>query len=158
VNLFRELHDLCIEKQIYLATAESCTAGLLASSIVSISGASLFFKGGVIAYHNDIKIKILGVSKSNIDKKTEVCSEVVEQMAEGVRERLAVDFSLATSGYAGPGGGTELNPTGTIFIAVSSNERTISKRFLFTGDRQSVINKGTVKAVELLLQELKKSY
>ncbi len=158
MKIFRELHDLCVEQQIYIATAESCTAGLLASSIVSISGASLFFKGAIIAYNNDIKINILGVSQSIIDKKTEVSSEVVEQMAEGVRGRFSVDFALATSGYAGPKGGTALNPVGTLFIALASKERTISKRFVFSGDRQSVVNQGSIKAVELLVHELKKPY
>jgi len=155
MTLFQQLHDLCIKKNMSVATAESCTAGLLASSIASVPGASLFFKGAIVSYQNDIKINLLGVLKSIINEKSEVCSEVVEQMAEGVRTRLSVDFSLATSGYAGPTGGTELNPVGTIFIAIASKEKTISKRFVFSGDRESVVNQGVLKAVELLLKELK---
>ena len=145
MNLFQQLHDLCAEKNMSIATAESCTAGLLASKITSISGASSFFKGGIISYQNDVKINILGVSKSLIKEKSEVCSEVVEQMAEGVRNKFSADFSIATSGYAGPTGGSEFNPVGTIFLAISSKEKTISKRFVFSGDRESVVSQAVVK-------------
>ena len=155
MNLFQQLHDLCVEKDISIATAESCTAGFLASKITSISGASSFFKGGIIAYQNDIKTDYLGVLESIIREKTEVCSEVVEQMSEGVRNKFLADFSIATSGYAGPTGGTELNPVGTVFIAISSKERTISKRFLFTGDRESVVGQAVIKGVKFFVEELK---
>ncbi|MEC9208847.1 MAG: CinA family protein [Bacteroidota bacterium] len=155
MNLFQQLHDLCVEKDISIATAESCTSGFLASKITSIAGSSYFFKGGIIAYQNDIKIDCLGVLESIIREKTVVCSEVVEQMSEGVRHKFSSDFSIATSGYAGPTGGTELNPVGTVFIAISSEENTISERFVFTGDRESVISQSVIKGVKLLMEELK---
>ena len=155
MHLFAKLHDLCIEKHISIATAESCTAGLLVSKLSAFSGASSFLKGGIIAYQNDIKIDLLKVSKSLIKEKTAVCSDVVEQMAEAVRYRFLADFSIATSGYAGPTGGTESNPVGTVFIAVSSKERTISKRFVFAGDREDIVRQSVVKGVEFLIQELK---
>ena len=155
MNLFQQLHDLCIEKNISIATAESCTAGLLASRITSISGASSFLKGGIVAYQNDVKINLLKVSQSIIKEETEVCLGVVEQMAEGARHQFLADFSIATSGYAGPTGGTELNPIGTVFIAISSKEKTISKRFVFEGDRESVVSQSVIKAVEFLIQALK---
>jgi nicotinamide-nucleotide amidase len=138
-----------------IATVESCTSGLLASKITSISGASSFFKGGIISYQNDIKINLLGVSESLIKAKSEVCSEVVEQMAEGVRNKFSADFSIATSGYAGPTGGSEFNPVGTIFLAISSKEKTISKRFVFAGDRESVVSQAVISGVKFLLRELK---
>lgn len=156
MNLFQQLHDLCVEKNMSITTAESCTAGFLSAQITSISGASSFFKGGIISYQNNVKIKILGVSKSLIKEKSEVCSEVVEQMAEGVRNKFLSDFSIATSGYAGPTGGSELNPVGTVFLAFSSKEKTISKRFVFSGDRESIVNQTVIKGVELLIEELKK--
>ena len=92
MNPFQQLHDLCVEKKVSIATAESCTAGFLAAKITSIAGASSFFKGGIIAYQNDIKINHLGVSKSLIKEKTEVCAEVVQQMAQGVRNKFSADF------------------------------------------------------------------
>ena len=155
MNPFQQLHDLCVEKKVSIATAESCTAGLLAAKITSIAGASSFFKGGIIAYQNDIKIDHLGVSKSLIKEKTEVCAEVVQQMAQGVRNKFSADFSVATSGYAGPTGGSELNPIGTVFIAISSKEKTISKRFVFVGDRESIVSQSVISGAEFLMEVLK---
>ena len=155
MNPFQQLHDLCVEKKVSIATAESCTAGLLAAKITSIAGASSFFKGGIIAYQNDIKIDHLGVSKSLIKEKTEVCAEVVQQMAQGVRNKFSADFSVATSGYAGPTGGSELNPIGTVFIAISSKEKTISKRFVFVGDRESIVSQSVISGAEFLVEVLK---
>ena len=155
MNPFQQLHDLCVEKKVSIATAESCTAGFLAAKITSIAGASSFFKGGIIAYQNDIKINHLGVSKSLIKEKTEVCAEVVQQMAQGVRNKFSADFSVATSGYAGPTGGSELNPIGTVFIAISSKEKTISKRFVFLGDRESVVSQSVISGAEFLVEVLK---
>lgn len=155
MNPFQQLHDLCVEKKVSIATAESCTAGLLAAKITSIAGASSFFKGGIIAYQNDVKINLLGVSKSVIKEKTEVCAEVVQQMAQGVRNKFSADFSVATSGYAGPTGGSELNPIGTVFIAISSKEKTISKRFVFVGDRESIVSQSVISGAEFLVEVLK---
>ena len=155
MNPFQQLHDLCVEKKASIATAESCTAGLLAAKITSIPGSSSFFKGGIIAYQNDIKINHLGVSKSLIKEKTEVCAEVVQQMAQGVRNKFSADFSVATSGYAGPTGGSELNPIGTVFIAISSKEKTISKRFVFVGDRESIVSQSVISGAEFLVEVLK---
>ncbi len=155
MNFYQKLHDLCVEKSLFIAVAESCTAGLLASNIASISGASTFFKGGIVAYQNDIKVDILGVSESVLKEKQAVSSLVVEQMAEGVRNKFSADFGIATSGYAGPTGGTDLNPIGTVFIAISYNQKTISKRFVFSGDRQNVVSQSVVKGVNFLIDELK---
>ena len=155
MNPFQQLHDLCVEKKVSIATAESCTAGFLAAKITSIPGSSSFFKGGIIAYQNDIKIDHLGVSKSLIKEKTEVCAEVVQQMAQGVRNKFSADFSVATSGYAGPTGGSELNPIGTVFIAISSKEKTISKRFVFLGDRESIVSQSVISGAEFLVEVLK---
>jgi PncC family amidohydrolase len=155
MNPFQQLHDLCVEKKVSIATAESCTAGFLAAKITSIAGASSFFKGGIIAYQNDVKINLLGVSKSLIKEKTEVCAEVVQQMAQGVRNKFSADFSVATSGYAGPTGGSELNPIGTVFIAISSKEKTFSKRFVFVGDRESIVSQSVISGAEFLMEVLK---
>jgi PncC family amidohydrolase len=155
MNSLQQLRELCVEKNIFIATAESCTSGLLASRITSEDGSSSFFKGGIVAYENSIKIKLLGVSKSLIKEKTAVSLQVAEQMAEGARKIFLVDFSIATSGYAGPSGGTKLNPVGTVFIAVASSEIIISKRFLFEGNRQSIVDQTVVKAIDILVDTLK---
>ena len=156
MSLIQQLHNLCVEKDISISTAESCTAGLLASKITSLPGASFFFKGGIISYQKDVKINLLNISSLIINEKTEVSFEVVEKMAIAVRNKLPSDFSVSTSGYAGPEGGGNINPVGTVFIAISSNNKTISERFIFSGDRESIINQCVFKGLELLIREIKK--
>ena len=156
MNFFQQLHDLCVERNVFVATAESCTAGLIASKLTLKSGSSTFFKGGIIAYQNDIKIKILGVDEQAILQYTEVSTEVVRQMAEGVRKSFSADYSIATSGYAGPSGGTNNNSIGTVFIAISSVSGVDVERFIFSGDRQSIVNQASEKSLSLLYDAIKK--
>ena len=150
------LHQLCIEKGVSIAVAESCTAGLIASKLTTIPGSSSYFNGGVVAYHNKIKTKILGVRQSIIDEKTEVSVEVVNQMAKSVLEKFDANFAIATTGYAGPSGGTNKNPIGTVFIAIASVVGVVVNRFVFLGNRQSVVNQASESALSLLYNEIKK--
>ena len=154
--LLNNLQQLCIEKGVSIAVAESCTAGLIASKLTTLPGSSSYFNGGVVAYQNEIKIKILGVSQSIIDKKTEVSVEVVNQMAKRVLEKFDANFAIATTGYAGPAGGTNKNPIGTVFIAIASVVGVVVSRFVFLGDRQSVVNQASESALSLLYTEIKK--
>ena len=154
--LLDNLHQLCIEKGVSVAVAESCTAGLIALKLTTLSGSSSYFKGGIVAYQNEIKTKILGVSQSIIDKKTEVSADVVKQMAKSVLEKFDADFAVATSGYAGPTGGTNKNPIGTVFIAIASVEGVVVSRFVFSGNRQSVVNQASESALDLLYTKIKK--
>ena len=156
MSMLENLHDLCVSKGISIAVAESCTSGLIASKLTLKSGSSTFFKGGIIAYQNDIKIKLLGVDEQAILQYTEVSTEVVKQMAEGVRKSFSVDYSVATSGYAGPSGGTHNNPIGTVFIAISSAGEVDVERFIFSGDRQSIVNQASEKLLSLLYDAIKK--
>ena len=156
MSILESLHDLCVSKGVSVAVAESCTSGLIASKLTLKSGSSTFFKGGIIAYQNDIKIKILGVDEQAILQYTEVSTEVVRQMAEEVRKSFLADYSIATSGYAGPSGGTSNNPIGTVFIAISSASGVDVERFIFSGDRQSIVNQASEKAVRLLYDAIKK--
>ncbi|MDB9809254.1 CinA family protein [Flavobacteriales bacterium] len=150
------LHQLCIEKGVSIAVAESCTAGLIASKLTTIPGSSSYFNGGVVAYHNKIKTKILGVRQSIIDEKTEVSVEVVNQMAKSVLEKFDANFAIATTGYAGPSGGTNKNPIGTVFIAIASVVGIVVNRFVFLGNRQSIVNQASESALSLLYNEIKK--
>jgi len=156
MSLLNNLQQLCIEKGVSVAVAESCTAGLIASKLTTVSGSSSYFKGGVVAYQNEIKTKILGVSRSIIDEKTEVSAEVVKQMAKSVLEKFDADFAVATSGYAGPTGGTNKNPIGTVFIAIASVAGVVVSRFIFSGNRQSVVNQASESALDLLYTKIKK--
>ena len=121
-----------------------------------MSGSSLFFRGGIIAYQNDVKISQLSISSMLIKNHTEVSSVVVEKMADSIREKLLADFSIATSGYAGPTGGNNENPVGTVFVAVSSKKETVSRRFLFSGNRQLVISQAISASIGFLVEQLKK--
>ena len=154
--ILESLHDLCVSKRISVAVAESCTSGLIASKLTLKSGSSTFFKGGIIAYQNDIKIKILGVDERVILQHTEVSAEVVRQMAKGVRNSFLADYSIATSGYAGPTGGTLNNPLGTVFIAITNSINTEVNRFVFEGSRKSIVNQVSEKSLELLCCAIKK--
>ena len=154
--LLNNLQQLCIEKGVSIAVAESCTAGLIASKLTTLPGSSSYFNGGVVAYQNEIKTKILGVSQSIIDEKTEVSAEVVNQMAKSVLEKFDANFAIATTGYAGPAGGTNKNPIGTVFIAIASVVGVVVNRFVFLGDRQSVVNQASESALSLLYNEIKK--
>ena len=156
MSVIKQLQELCLLHDISIAVAESCTAGYISSDISSISGSSKYFKGGIIAYQNEIKIKILGVSEKLITEKTEVSAEVAEKMAYNTLSYFNVDFSIATSGYAGPGGGSTINPVGTVFIAVANQSNTIVKRYSFSGNRQRITMQATKEAILLLLSEIKK--
>lgn len=156
MSLLNNLQQLCIEKGVSIAVAESCTAGLIASKLTTLPGSSSYFNGGVVAYKNEIKTKILGVSQSIIDEKTEVSVEVVNQMAKSVLEKFDANFAIATTGYAGPAGGTNKNPIGTVFIAIASVLGVVVNRFVFLGDRQSVVNQASESALSLLYNEIKK--
>lgn len=118
-------------KNMILSTAESCTGGLIAKMITDVPGASEVFFGGVNSYHNIIKNKVLGVSSRRLDKYGAVSHQVATQMAEGVRTLMNSDVSVAVTGIAGPGGGTEEKPVGLVYIAVCLNGRTTVKKYKF---------------------------
>ena len=118
-----------------IAFAESCTGGYLSHMITSIPGSSAYFKGSIISYDYDVKVNSLDVNKAEMEEKGAVSEEVVLQMARAVREKLHADVGLSISGVAGPGGGTEEKPVGTVWIAYSDKEKTVAKKFNFSKDR-----------------------
>jgi nicotinamide-nucleotide amidase len=136
-----------------LATAESCTGGNIAHKITSVAGSSAYFKGSLVAYSNEIKEKVLHVPTEILEKHGAVSQEVVEIMAKEVRKLMNVDFSIATSGIAGPSGGTTEKPVGTIWISVSSEEKTLSQMFTYGTNRIQNIERSTQTAF-LLLKDL----
>ena len=145
--------NLLKSKKLVVATAESCTGGNIAHELTLIPGSSDFFKGSVVAYSNEIKTSLLQVSTADLKNFGAVSQQVVEQMAVGVRKLLKSDVSIATSGIAGPAGGTEEKPVGTVWIAVSSADTTLSSEFRFGSLREQNINRSTQAAL-LLLKEI----
>jgi nicotinamide-nucleotide amidase len=142
------------EKGETLATAESCTGGYIAHKITEIPGSSDYFLGSVVAYSNEIKRDVLGVSEKDLEDYGAVSEPVIRQMAEGVRRKFGADYALATSGIAGPGGGTPEKPVGTIWIALATPHKTIAKRYQFGEHRIRNINFSFQTAVNMLRMEL----
>jgi nicotinamide-nucleotide amidase len=145
---------LLLQNNETLSTAESCTGGYISHQIVSVPGSSKYFKGAIIAYDYEIKTNELGVSTEVLNKYGAVSQEVVEQMAAGVRKRLNTNYSIAVSGIAGPDGGTEEKPVGTVWIAIASPTRVFSKRFQFGGNRERNIIVTGLTALNLLRKEI----
>lgn len=142
--------QLLLEKKATLSTAESCTGGYVAHKITSISGSSDYFIGSIISYSNQVKINELKVREEDLKNQGAVSKAVVEQMSIGVREKLNTDYSIAISGVAGPGGGSAEKPVGTVWIAVSSKDKTVSKDFLFENDRNRNITRASLTSLMML--------
>lgn len=134
-----------------LATAESCTGGLLGKRITDVPGASAVYLGGVISYAYAVKTELLGVDAALLEEKGAVCEEVAVQMAHGVKARLRADFALATTGNAGPGADPKNPNVGEIFVACASEEKTVCKRLTLRGDREE--NRAAACREALLLLE-----
>jgi nicotinamide-nucleotide amidase len=139
-----------------VSAAESCTGGLISSLFTSIPGSSQYYLGSVTSYANSVKAGVLGVPEEIISKYGAVSEECVMAMAEGVRKLTGSDFSVATSGIAGPGGGSETKPVGLVWIAVSSEVGTEAFRFVFRGDRKRNIDRFAANALNLLRVKVKK--
>ncbi|HCI54694.1 MAG TPA: competence/damage-inducible protein A [Bacteroidales bacterium] len=133
-----------------LCTAESCTGGRIAQMITSVPGSSAYYKGSVIAYDNTVKTNLLNVNESTIENFGAVSCETAEEMARGVLELFGCNFAVATTGIAGPDGGTTEKPVGTVWIAVATPEKITSEKFQFTNDRVTNITRFSLSALNLL--------
>ena len=150
----RAVFNLLMEKGKTFASAESCTGGNIAHVVTLIPGSSEVFKGTAVTYATPMKTKVLGVPAETIEQYGVVSQQVVEGMAKGVRDLMEADFGVATTGVAGPTGGTEENPVGTVWIGVASASGIVSQRFNFGKDRENVINRATIMAYEMLRQQI----
>lgn len=138
-----------------LSTAESCTGGMISSLVTSVPGSSEYFLGSVTSYANSVKENVLGVSPKIIEEYGAVSSECVSAMAEGVRRLTGSDYSVATSGIAGPGGGSDQKPVGTVWIGVSSHMGTETFSLRFNSDRKRNIERFSSSALHILLKKIK---
>ncbi|WP_320112167.1 competence/damage-inducible protein A [Draconibacterium orientale] len=136
-----------------LAVAESCTGGYISHLITSVSGSSAYYNGSVTSYSNEIKEKLLGVSRESLEKYGAVSEQVAREMVEGVKRVMKADYAVATTGIAGPTGGTEEKPVGTVWIAVSGPEKTLVKRYTFIGDQR---DRNIVRSGQTALQLLRR--
>jgi nicotinamide-nucleotide amidase len=145
---------LLLERKETMCTAESCTGGNIAHMITTIPGSSYYFKGSVVAYSNAVKEKLLGVDGRIIEEEGAVSEPVVRAMAEGARNLLKTDYAIATSGIAGPEGGTDDKPVGTLWIAVASAAGTYSEKYNYGGDRITNIMRFSIAALNLLRKQI----
>ena len=142
-----------IKRGLTLATAESCTGGNIARLLTAQAGASAYFKGGIVAYSNEVKESVLGVKHSTLAAHGAVSEATVREMAEGVRQRLGTDLAIATTGIAGPDGGTKEKPVGTVWIAVANANGTEAKLLQFGANRrQQNIDRSTNQAFAMLIR------
>lgn len=150
----QELAALFLASGMTLALAESCTGGMLSGQVAAISGCSAWFRGGVVAYHNDVKQQLLQVPKGLIEQHGAVSEPVAQAMAEGVRRVISSDLALAVTGIAGPTGGTPEKPVGTVYIALADHHGCLTNRYQFTGERESVRQQAAKQALFLLKKRL----
>ena len=149
------VHEIMRERGLTLATAESCTGGTIASLFTAMAGASAYFLGGVVAYANEVKRDVLGVNYDDIMTHGAVSETVARQMAEGVRRTTGADYAIATTGIAGPTGGSEAKPVGTVWMAVATPTHTVAVMRNSGLDRGQIISRASAYAIELLYKELK---
>lgn len=149
-NLSQAIGRMLVESSQTLAVAESCTGGNIAHFVTSNPGSSAYFKGGVVAYSNEIKTNLLQVQSEIIDEYGAVSQEVAEAMALGARNVLQADYSIATTGIAGPDGGTDEKPVGTVWIAVAGPSGVKSKMYLFKHNRERNIIRTSQTALNML--------
>ncbi len=154
IPLAQILGEKLVGRGLTLATAESCTGGNVAHEITLVAGSSAYFNGAVVSYANDVKTGVLGVNADDIARHGAVSQPVVEQMAAGACHVLRTDCAIATSGVAGPSGGTSDKPVGTVWIAVRCGNRTTSRCFHFVGDRSRVIEQATTRGLIMLIKLL----
>ncbi len=147
--------ELATSAGLRIATAESCTGGTIASRLTATPGASECFNGGVVSYSNAMKIDTLGVRGEDIEQFGAVSREVVEQMSAGIQKVSDAECAIATSGIAGPGGGSEEKPVGTVWIAVRVADRLESKCYRFPGNRSRVVDRASTTALIMLAKMLK---
>ena len=150
--LSREIQQYLYESGLTLGTAESCTGGRIAEAIISVPGASAYFKGGIISYTNDVKENVLGVDSRLLEEKTAVCEEVAIAMVKDALNTLNVDFAISTTGVAGPGGGTHDIPVGTIWIACGNKDNIVTMKLEEDYGRDINLAIATSKALQLFLK------
>ncbi len=151
----KEINVLLYEKGMTLGTAESCTGGRIAESIVASPGSSNYFKGSIVSYVDEIKERLLGVDPKLIEEKTAVCEEVAIAMVKGACKTLNTDFAISATGIAGPGGGTPEIPVGTIWLACGTYDNVVTMKLTEDEGRDMNISSAAFNALQLFLNYLK---
>jgi nicotinamide-nucleotide amidase len=154
VSLETVIGKLLTAGNMTVSTAESCTGGEIAHLLTSVAGSSVYYKGSVIAYANSVKTELLGVAENVIEKEGAVSEDTVKEMASGARNLFKTDYAVATSGIAGPDGGSEAKPVGTVWIAVASEKEVVSEKYVFGNDRLTNIKRFSLAALNFLRKQI----
>lgn len=151
VALAERLQGVCLGRRLTVATAESCTGGLLAENITGVPGSSAYFLGGVVAYADAAKVELLGVPGTAVEAHGAVSAQVARAMAEGCQTRFGASLAVSITGIAGPDGGSEAKPVGLTYLGLAGPRPTEVRRFVFAGDRAAVRAAATREALEWLI-------
>lgn len=154
VELAERLQASCVARGLTLATAESCTGGLIAHVITEVPGSSAYLAGGIVAYSNAVKERELGVPTDVLAAHGAVSAQVALAMADGARTRLGTDLGVAVTGVAGPDGGSAAKPVGLVYVAVAGAGEPVVRRFTWTGDRTENKRDSARVALELLVEQV----
>lgn len=154
--LEEQIVGLLCEKKVTLATAESCTGGMLASRIIDVPGVSEVFKAGFVTYANEAKQNLIGVKEETLAQFGAVSEQTAREMVLGTMKAAKADMAVATTGIAGPGGGTKEKPVGLVYIACGSADDIIVERCLFSGSRKEIRQASVEHALGMLYKEIMK--
>lgn len=150
----KQIIEKLIKKGITVATAESCTGGLIASEITAVPGSSSVFGYGMVTYSNEAKIKILGVREATLAAHGAVSSETAYEMAKGLKQLSGADVAISVTGIAGPGGGSEEKPVGLVYMGIAYGNTIQTKKNLFSGNRDEVRQKTTTTALQWIAEQI----
>lgn len=153
-QLALELGNLLTERGWIVSTAESCTGGGIATAITSVAGASGWFHAGFVCYSNDMKERVLGVNHNTLEAHGAVSEPVVKEMLQGALRLSAADCAIAVSGIAGPDGGTDSKPVGTVVIGIATPQKSVVKTYLFDGDRASIRSQTVDVGIRALMAQI----
>jgi len=154
MELAQGIQSTMLDRNLTLATAESCTGGLIGYALTEISGSSAYYVGGLISYSNELKERHLGVDAATLEKHGAVSAQTCVAMAHGARERYGADFGVAVTGIAGPDGGTDAKPVGLTYVGVADAEGSDVRRFVWTGNRHENKVSSAEAALQLLRERL----
>lgn len=154
IQIQEKLVQTLAEMGLTIATAESCTGGMIASSIIDVPGASDVYSEGFVTYSEDAKMKYLNVKQETLDINSAVSLETVKEMAKGCKTQTGCDISVATTGVAGPGGGTVDKPVGYVCIGCAYKDIVVAKEFRFEGERYMIRRQATSEAMKMVLELL----
>ncbi len=155
-ELAEKIAPLLKKKHLKIATAESCTGGLIGHTITGVPGSSEYYEGGIISYSNEMKMRFLGVREQTLKEHGAVSEQTAREMSEGVRKATGADIGISTTGIAGPGGGTEEKPVGLVYISLATEGETKVEKHIFHGNREENKEHTCRAALSLLLNYLEK--